>query len=90
MRSSSGALSEPTGAVGGGPGDPVYIHSPVAGGEPPLRNMSVSTASTTGSLELHPQTALHRSAAAAGAPEQAGEPGSSFMGTQVCGLPAHG
>ena len=69
-----------------GLGEAPYIHSPAATSEPPVRNMSVSTASTTGSIEV-PLQRLASSAA-----EQPVEPGhgasSTFMGTQVGQLPA--
>jgi hypothetical protein len=63
-----------------------FVHSPVAASEPPIRNMSVSTASTTGSIELP----LHRSPSAphvqeAGADVSAQGNTSTFMGTQVRG-----
>ena len=62
-----------------------FVQSPVAASEPPIRNMSVSTASTTGSIELP----LHRSPSAPhvqhepGADVSAQGPSSTFMGTQV-------
>lgn len=55
-----------------------YIHSPSAAHEPPVRNMSMSTASTSGSVELPARTSGESDAAAAS---------STFAGAQVCCCP---
>lgn len=53
-----------------------YIHSPVAAHEPPpVRNMSTSTASTSGSVELAAPSRPHE--------PDASQSAGSFMGSQV-------
>ena len=58
------------------PADAPYIHSPSAAHEPPVRNMSMSTASTSGSIELPPRPSMESEAASS----------STFAGAQVCPL----
>lgn len=63
--------SEPI-AAAPAPADSPYIHSPNAAQEPPVRNMSTSTASTSGSLELPPRPSTESEAAGS----------STFVGAQ--------
>ncbi len=55
------------------PADVPYIHSPSAAHEPPVRNMSMSTASTSGSVELAARQGGESEAASS----------STFAGAQV-------
>ncbi len=55
------------------PVDVPYIHSPSAAHEPPVRNMSMSTASTSGSVELAARQGGESEAASS----------STFAGAQV-------
>ena len=70
-------LPTPTPVKPGHPGhiEQPYVHSPVAVHEPPpVRNMSTSTASTSGSVEL-PQTRAHE--------PDASQSAGTFMSSQV-------